>query len=142
MNEVPIEPNDIVISSRIRLARNIADFPFISTCSDDQRSEIEASILKGIANDQVLSDLTVLNSFELNALERQFLMDLQLLSPPLQETTERATGSSETQDVVPAEANVSAIASELPWDELAHDGYMPIWDNGLRWNLLRRLGRA
>jgi protein arginine kinase len=119
VNEVPIEPNDIVISSRIRLARNIADFPFISTCSDDQRSEIEASILKGIANDQVLSDLTVLNSFELNALERQFLMDLQLLSPPLQETTERATGSSETQDVVPAEANVSAIASELPWDELA-----------------------
>lgn len=30
----------------------------------------------------------------------------------------------------------------LPWDELAHDGYMPVWDNGLRWNLLRRLGRA
>lgn len=30
----------------------------------------------------------------------------------------------------------------LPWDELAHAGWGPIWDNGLRWNLLRRLGRA
>ncbi|MDA7906149.1 hypothetical protein N9B43_04530, partial [Mariniblastus sp.] len=119
MNDVPIEPNDIVISSRIRLARNIADFPFISTCSDDQRLEIETVVLKGIANDQVLNDLTLLDSFELNALERQFLMDLQLVSPPLQETTERATSSSETNDVVSAEANVSAIARELPWEELA-----------------------
>jgi protein arginine kinase len=119
VNDVLIEPNDIVISSRIRLARNIADFPFISTCSDDQRLEIETVVLKGIANDQVLSDLTLLDSFELNALERQFLMDLQLVSPPLQETTERATSSSETNDVVSAEANVSAIARELPWEELA-----------------------
>lgn len=30
----------------------------------------------------------------------------------------------------------------LPWDELAHDGWGFIWDNGMRWNLLRRLGRA
>ena len=118
MNEVPIEPNDIVISSRIRLARNIADFPFISTCSDDQRLEIESVILRGIANDQVLSDLTLLDSFELNALERQFLMDLQLVSSPLQETTERVAGSSESGDVVAAGANVPAVSHELPWEEL------------------------
>ena len=30
----------------------------------------------------------------------------------------------------------------LPWDELAHAGCCPILDNGLRWNLLRRLWRA
>ena len=30
----------------------------------------------------------------------------------------------------------------LPWDELAHAGWGPIWDNGMRWNLLRRIGRA
>ncbi|MCP4098146.1 MAG: ATP--guanido phosphotransferase [Planctomycetaceae bacterium] len=116
MNDVPIEPNDIVISSRIRLARNIADFPFISTCSDDQRLEIESVVLKGIANDQVLSDLTLLDSFELNALERQFLMDLQLVSSPLQETTERVSGASETADVGSSESDVSR---ELPWEELA-----------------------
>ena len=30
----------------------------------------------------------------------------------------------------------------LPWDELAHAGLGPIWDNGMRRNLLRRIGRA
>jgi len=119
VNEVPIEPNDIVISSRIRLARNIADFPFISTCSDDQRLEIESVVLKGIANDQVLSDLTLLDSFELNALERQFLMDLQLVSSPLRETTERVAGASESGEVVAAGADVPAVTHELPWEELA-----------------------
>jgi protein arginine kinase len=119
VNDVPIEPNDIVISSRIRLARNIADFPFISTCSDDQRLEIESVVLKGIANDQVLSDLTLLDSFELNALERQFLMDLQLVSSPLQETTERVSGASEVGDIVSSESDVPAVSRELPWEELA-----------------------
>ena len=33
--------SDIVISSRIRLARNLADFPFISRATDADRAEIE-----------------------------------------------------------------------------------------------------
>ena len=32
--------SDIVISSRIRLARNLADFPFIRRCSDEDRISI------------------------------------------------------------------------------------------------------
>jgi hypothetical protein len=32
--------SDIVISSRIRLARNLADFPFIRRCSDEDRVSI------------------------------------------------------------------------------------------------------
>ena len=33
--------SDIVISSRIRLARNFSDFPFIRKCSPQDRSTIE-----------------------------------------------------------------------------------------------------
>ncbi|HTU25383.1 MAG TPA: ATP--guanido phosphotransferase, partial [Pirellulales bacterium] len=33
--------SDIVISSRIRLARNLADFPFISRANTADRTEIE-----------------------------------------------------------------------------------------------------
>ena len=33
--------SDIVISSRIRLARNLADFPFISRATPQDRAEIE-----------------------------------------------------------------------------------------------------
>ena len=36
---------DIVVSSRIRLARNLARFPFISRADDDLRDEI-ATLLK------------------------------------------------------------------------------------------------
>ena len=38
--------SDIVISSRIRLARNLADFPFISRATDTDRAEI-GKILRG-----------------------------------------------------------------------------------------------
>jgi len=33
--------HDVVISSRVRLARNLAGMPFLSRCSDEQRHEIE-----------------------------------------------------------------------------------------------------
>ena len=36
--------SDIVISSRVRLARNLADFPFLTRASDEQRQEIHRSV--------------------------------------------------------------------------------------------------
>jgi len=74
--------NDVIIISRIRLARNIADFPFISTCSDDQRNEIENAVRDGLMQDDQLSELTFVDSLELESLERQFLLDLQLITVP------------------------------------------------------------
>lgn len=72
--------NDVVISSRIRLARNIADFPFVSTCSDDQRRQIESTVRNELGEDDALNELSFLDSMELEALERQFLLDLELIS--------------------------------------------------------------
>ena len=72
--------NDVVISSRIRLARNIADFPFVNICSDDQRSRIETTVRDGLVDDELLSQLSYVDSIELEALERQFLLDLQVVN--------------------------------------------------------------
>ena len=36
--------SDIVISSRIRLARNLADYPFIRKCTEQDRSAIEKTV--------------------------------------------------------------------------------------------------
>ena len=36
--------SDIVISSRIRLARNLADFPFVGRCSDQDRNQVERAL--------------------------------------------------------------------------------------------------
>ncbi len=33
--------NDVVISSRIRLARNLAGMPFLTRCSDEQLRQLE-----------------------------------------------------------------------------------------------------
>ena len=73
--------SDVVICSRIRLARNIADFPFVSTCSKEQLAEIESAVRSGFTEDDELSQLSFLDSVEMESLERQFLLDLETISP-------------------------------------------------------------
>ncbi len=70
----------IVVSSRVRLARNIAEFPFLVTCSKDQRAEIESAVRAGFERNDELSDLLILDSEGLDALERQFLVDLKAVT--------------------------------------------------------------
>src|SRR5258706_13888311 len=43
------EVSDIVISSRIRLARNLADFPFIRRCTEQDRAGVEKACHEAIA---------------------------------------------------------------------------------------------
>jgi protein arginine kinase len=71
---------DIVISSRIRLARNLAGYPFISR-SDEATREITETFLKekllGLKQDVALSYIDVQ---KLDALDRQFLVERQMIS--------------------------------------------------------------
>ncbi|MDG1873075.1 MAG: UvrB/UvrC motif-containing protein [Mariniblastus sp.] len=102
MIEENLEENDVVISSRIRLARNIADYPFISTCSDDQRSQIEITLRSGIGEVDRLSDVSIVNSVELEALERQFLLDLNLIrsgSVPMESDTADSPEETSVEEV-------------------------------------------
>ncbi len=72
--------SDIVISSRIRLARNLAAYPFVGRAGESDRSEIE-TVLKecvlGIEKDQKLLYLDV---EELPGIDRQFLVERHLIS--------------------------------------------------------------
>ena len=49
--------SDIVISSRIRLARNLAEFPFIRKCTDQDRAQIERTLRDRIQDVQEWSGL-------------------------------------------------------------------------------------
>lgn len=76
--------SDIVVSSRVRLARNLADFPFISRATAADRVAIE-EILRGRVDalqksGQAPSDLIYVNVSELPELDRQFLVERQLIS--------------------------------------------------------------
>src|SRR6516165_4400205 len=48
--------SDIVISSRIRLARNLAAFPFTSRASSYQKAEIEALLRERISRELASAD--------------------------------------------------------------------------------------
>ena len=72
--------SDIVISSRIRLARNLANYPFIRRCTDHDRTAIEATISEKFKSNDTLSKLVYLNVEDLEQVDRQFLVERQLIS--------------------------------------------------------------
>lgn len=72
--------SDIVMSSRIRLARNLADFPFIRRCTDIDRANIESTIRERLSHDSKFAGATFVNIADLDPLDRQFLVERQLIS--------------------------------------------------------------
>src|SRR5205085_48973 len=75
--------SDIVISSRIRLARNLAAFPFTNRASAHQRAEIENLLRERIGRLEVEPPLSYVNVPGLSSLDRQFLVERQLISREL-----------------------------------------------------------
>lgn len=74
---------DIVISSRIRLARNLAAFPFTNRASAYQKAEIEGHLRDRIAKLEAQPPLEYLNVASLPSLDRQLLVERQLISREL-----------------------------------------------------------
>ena len=72
--------SDIVISSRIRLARNLADYPFVSRASDSDRSNIEGTLHDCILDLQEQSQLLYVDMKTLAELDCQFLVERHLIS--------------------------------------------------------------
>jgi protein arginine kinase len=75
--------SDIVISSRIRLARNLAAFPFTNRASAHQKGEIEGLLRERIGKLDLSPRLDYLNMPGLSLLDRQFLVERQLISREL-----------------------------------------------------------
>lgn len=74
---------DIVISSRIRLARNLAAFPFSNRASAHQKNEIEAMLRERIVRLEVQPPFDYVGLGGLTPLDRQFLVERQLISREL-----------------------------------------------------------
>ena len=75
--------SDIVISSRVRLARNLAAFPFTNRASNFQKAEIEALLRDRIAKLELDPRLSYINVPALSTLDRQLLVERQLISREL-----------------------------------------------------------
>lgn len=98
--------SDIVISSRIRLARNLAAFPFTNRASGYQKAEIEASLRERIAKLEITPRLGYLNVPGLSNLDRQFLVERQLISREL------ATADGPRGVALGAQETVSLMVNE------------------------------
>ena len=99
MTDKGVIDHDVVISSRLCLARNIADYPFVCTCSLEQLEEIEAVVRKRLGDLPGFAGV----SFEVRpgaTLQRQLLAELEAVSQsesPSQYFASDTTGSSEMQ---------------------------------------------
>ncbi len=96
--------SDIVMCSRIRLARNLADFPFTNRASRSEKADIEGQVRAAV-------DAFKLDSafFDVNALanlDRQFLVERQMIS------SEMANGEGPRGVVVTPEENISIMVNE------------------------------
>src|ERR1700678_2067714 len=74
---------DIVISSRIRLARNLSTFPFTNRASAHQKAAVEHMLREKLAQIDANPRLDYLLVPGLSALDRQFLVERQLISREL-----------------------------------------------------------
>ena len=71
---------DIVISSRIRLARNLAEFPFISRATPQDRVQIERLLRDCMLSINTSGDLLYIAVDELEGVDRQLLVERHLIS--------------------------------------------------------------
>jgi protein arginine kinase len=75
--------SDIVISSRVRLARNLSDYPFVRKCSAKQQAQIAAAVHQAFDRSEVATQAEYIDVSKLGDLDRQFLMERQLISHEL-----------------------------------------------------------
>ncbi|EGL83493.1 ATP:guanido phosphotransferase [Caldalkalibacillus thermarum TA2.A1] len=79
---------DIVISSRIRLARNLTDIPFPMIATREQLEKVVSKmekILERSKDNQALGNLELLRMEDLSSLEKKVLVEKHLISPLLAE---------------------------------------------------------
>ena len=96
--------SDIVMCSRIRLARNLAEFSFTNRASRNEKAEIEGSVKSAIQRAKL-----ELSYFDVNALapiDRQFLVERQLISREL------AQGEGPRGVAVGPQENIAIMVNE------------------------------
>ena len=92
--------SDIVMSSRIRLARNLAQFPFPARADDTARAEIEELLHGLIEHRPAGKRLNYIPVSTLEVLDRQMLVERQLISREHSETQgRRGVGISDEENV-------------------------------------------
>ncbi|MFE8703799.1 protein arginine kinase [Cytobacillus sp. FJAT-54145] len=81
--------SDIVLSSRIRLARNISKYKFPTLFSNEEAKAVVEDVVESVKNLELkeLGELELLKMDELQPLQKRVLMEKHLISPHLAENS-------------------------------------------------------
>jgi len=94
-------PNaDIVISSRIRLARNLDKFPFPQWANRTQGEQTLNTVLEGIKKVDYLKGTTIFRIAELDSIDKQFLIERHLMSMEHAQKTENKALIVDNEEIV------------------------------------------
>jgi len=97
---------DIVLSTRVRLARNLREVPFTHRAREEQLAMVYSSVLSAVRKTPALMSSSSLTMRELTPVDRQFLVERHLISHDLADN-----GRLRGLLVVPDES-VSAMVNE------------------------------
>ena len=77
------EHSDVVLSSRIRLARNLKGYPFSTKIRPEEEKQILEEVLKVLKREKILPSMTQINLKGLAAYECNYLLEEHLISNDL-----------------------------------------------------------
>jgi protein arginine kinase len=72
--------SQVVFSTRIRLARNLAGFFFLSNCSEEQKQEIINAIRDAVMDAEPTPNIIFVDMDEIDSLQRQVLVERHMIS--------------------------------------------------------------
>lgn len=87
--------SDVVVSSRVRIARNVAGKKFVSTASDEELKDV----LMNIKNSNIDSDLHFINLSDLDELMKNSLVEKRVISRDLLEMKETGILLNDAEDI-------------------------------------------
>ena len=98
--------NDVVISSRVRLARNVAGFNFLEKLDAERQEELIQEVNQVVKNTKSLKDAHFIPYKDLKEVDRQFLVERHLVS------LEHASGKGKKALVVNQTEMISIMVIE------------------------------
>lgn len=104
--------SDIVISSRLRLARNLADYPFNTRSSAASRKEVELLLRETLTGRAVDRGLTYLSLGHAPIIDRQVLLERHLISKEHAALGKEHNGIVERGVAVSRQENLAILVNE------------------------------
>lgn len=87
---------EVVISTHCRLVRNLADYPFLNLCKDDERAAVEERILRALDSLNMAGDGAYHGFADVDETQAHFLLERRLISPQM--ITSRGVRGVHVQD--------------------------------------------